>query len=125
MRSRLTDLAKRLRKTSTDAERVLWRSLQGRQLDGLKFRRQHPIGPYVVDFACLERSVVVEIDGGQHAEEAQEAKDGVRDKWLQDEGFRALRFWNHEVLSNTEGVVEAIRAACLYHAPVERGESTK
>ena len=121
MRSRLTDVAKSLRKTSTDAERVLWRSLRGTQLDGLKFRRQHPIGPYVVDFVCLERSIVVEINGGQHAEEAQEAKDGVRDKWLQDEGFRVLRFWNHEVLSNTEGVLEALRTACLDHPPVGGG----
>jgi very-short-patch-repair endonuclease len=117
MRSRLTDVAKGLRKTSTDAERVLWRSLRARQVEGLKFRRQQPIGRYVVDFVCLERSVVVEIDGGQHAGAEQREKDKTRDQWLVDEGFTVLRFWDNEVLSNREGVLEVIRKACLTTLP--------
>lgn len=117
MRSRLTDVARRLRKTSTDAERVLWHSLRARQLEGLKFRRQHPIGRYIVDFVCLERSVVVELDGGQHAEGIQREKDKARDQWLEDEGFTVLRFWDHEALSNRDGVLEAIRKACLDTLP--------
>jgi very-short-patch-repair endonuclease len=117
MRSQLTEVAKRLRKTSTDAERFLWHSLRARQVDGLRFRRQHPIGRDVVDFVCLERSIVVEIDGGQHAEDIHREKDKTRDQWLENEGFTVLRFWDHEVLSNREGVLEVIRKACLDTLP--------
>ena len=101
------DLARDLRKRSTDAERLLWRHLRARQLEGSRFRRQQPIGEYIVDFVCLEKQIVVEVDGGQHAEEKD--KDGIRDAWLQAQGFRVLRFWNNEVLNHIDVVVEVIR----------------
>jgi len=77
-----------------------------RQLNGLKFRRQQPIGNYIVDFACFEKRVVVEVDGGQHQEKKD--KDIERDKWLQSQGFQILRFWDNEVLKNIEGVLAVI-----------------
>jgi very-short-patch-repair endonuclease len=113
MKSWLASHAKQLRKSSTEAERVLWHSLRARQIEGLKFRRQQPIGGHIVDFACLEKALVIEVDGGQHGEDAQAEKDGARDRWLESEGFTVLRFWNHDVLSNTEGVLETIRRVCL------------
>jgi adenine-specific DNA-methyltransferase len=93
----------------TDAEARLWNRLRGEQFDGHRFRRQVPIGPYVVDFACLKARLVIEVDGGQHAE-AIEA-DRRRTAWLESRGFRALRFWNVDVLQQTEGVLESIRVA--------------
>jgi very-short-patch-repair endonuclease len=95
-----------LRRNMTDAERKLWKMLRGSQMGGLKFRRQHPYGNYVLDFACLEKRVVVEIDGGQHQECMTE--DRVRTKTLENAGFCVLRFWNHEVLQQPEAVVEKI-----------------
>ncbi len=89
----------------TDAERKLWSALRDRQIDGLKFRRQHPIGPYVLDFLCEERRLAVELDGGQHTAE----KDAARTAWLADHGVRVIRFWNNDVLTNLPGVVEMIR----------------
>ncbi len=106
MRSRLTGAARVLRRHSTDAERVLWRHLRNRQLKGKKFRRQAPIGPYVVDFVCHEARLVVEVDGGQHAQARD--RDQARDAWLRSQGYRVLRFWNNEVLRNTQGVLERI-----------------
>ena len=100
--------ARRLRREGTDAERVLWRQLRSRQLADLKFRRQHPLGPYVVDFVCLERRAVVELDGGQLALDA--ARDAERTAWPNAEGYRVLRFWNNEVLDNPEGVLARIVA---------------
>ncbi len=88
--------ARRLRKHPTDAERLLWRHLRLRQLGGYKFRRQQPLGPYIVDFVCLAKRLIVEVDGGQHAEQAEE--DAQRTAWLEAQGFRVLRFWNTEVL---------------------------
>jgi len=90
----------------TDAERKLWSRLRAHQL-GAHFRRQAPLGPYVLDFVCFTARVVVEVDGGQHADSE---KDHVRDAWLQAQGFRVLRFWNNEVLENIDGVLEAIMA---------------
>jgi very-short-patch-repair endonuclease len=90
--------ARQLRKNPTDAERLLWRKLRFWQVDGLKFRRQQPLGRYIVDFICLEKSLVIEVDGGQHSE--QVAYDVERDIWLRDQGFNVLRFWNHDVLKN-------------------------
>ena len=103
----LTYRARILRSTMTDAERFLWRSLRRRAF-GRKFRRQEPIGPYIVDFVCFERRVVLELDGGQHLESDA---DRIRDRWLEGQGFRVLRFWNHEVLGNVEGVLRAIAVA--------------
>jgi very-short-patch-repair endonuclease len=110
----ITASAKGLRRRSTDAERLLWKYLRTKQIEGLKFRRQEPIGKYIVDFVCFESRVIVEVDGGQHSIE----KDANRDTWLQSQGFAVLRFWNHDVLLNTEGVVEMIRASCLSHPPL-------
>jgi very-short-patch-repair endonuclease len=98
-----------LRVRSTDAERTLWTLLRNRQLGGHKFRRQHPIGPYVVDFAGLARRLVVELDGGQHA--MAKDKDDERTRWLESQGYRIVRFWNHDVLENTDGVLQALSTA--------------
>jgi very-short-patch-repair endonuclease len=106
--NRKTTMARRLRRDATDAERRLWYRLRSRQIGGAKFVRQEPVGPYVVDFACRELRFIVEVDGGQHA---TDPRDAVRDKWLSDHGYRMLRFWNNDVLANTEGVLEAIAAA--------------
>jgi very-short-patch-repair endonuclease len=94
--------ARSLRKNMTNAERRLWRYLRQRQLEGHKFRRQVRIGPYIADFACLQSLIVVEVDGGQHAE--ARAYDARRDDDMRGQGFRVLRFWNNDVLSNIEGV---------------------
>jgi very-short-patch-repair endonuclease len=100
-------LQRRLRNAQTNAERHLWKRLRGRQLEGCKFRRQHPFGDFILDFACLERSIIVELDGGQHAEAIP--YDSERTRLLEQAGFAVLRFWNNDVLSNTDGVMEAIR----------------
>jgi very-short-patch-repair endonuclease len=91
--------------------------LKGKNLEGLKFRRQAPIGNYIVDFVAFEKRLVIEVDGGQHAEE-EKNNDILRDAWLNSQGFRVLRFWNNEVLQNLEGVLETIRVNCLRHPPL-------
>ncbi|MBI2531202.1 MAG: endonuclease domain-containing protein [Deltaproteobacteria bacterium] len=98
--------ARALRKNSTEVERLLWRHLRMWQLDGYKFRRQQPIGNYIVDFVCLEKRLVIELDGGQHAEQSH--YDSERDAWLRDQRFTVLRFWNNDVLINVEGVAARI-----------------
>ena len=98
--------ARKLRSNLTDAESYLWRHLRFRQIAGHKFRRQRPIGPYIVDFVCLEKKVVIEVDGGQHAQ--TQTLDDTRDKWLRSQGYVVLRFWNNEVLSNLDGVLQVI-----------------
>ena len=103
-----TDVARRLRRAATDAERRLWYRLRSRQIDGAKFVRQERIGPYVVDFVCRERRLIIEVDGGQHA---TDPRDAVRDAWLFERAYRVLRFWNNDVLANTAGVLESIAAA--------------
>jgi very-short-patch-repair endonuclease len=100
-----------LRNNSTDAERLLWRHLRNRQLEGVKFRRQQPIEAYIVDFVSFEKMVVVELDGGQHTENAE--YDEQRSDCLHKNGFTVLRFWNNEVFENIEGVLEVIRQRCL------------
>jgi len=99
-------LQRRLRKEMTDAEKALWKVLRGRQVSGLKFRRQHPFGDYILDFVCLEKKLVIEVDGGQHGEQAR--YDEIRTRYLQKAGFRVLRFWNSEVLQEIEAVKEQI-----------------
>ncbi|MBS0534449.1 MAG: endonuclease domain-containing protein [Proteobacteria bacterium] len=108
-----TGLARALRASSTDAETKLWNRLRARAVAGHKFVRQEPIGPYYVDFLCREKRLVVEVDGSQHIENQ---KDLIRDNWLTSRNYRVLRFWNSDVLKNTEGVLEAIYAA-LADAP--------
>ena len=98
--------AKQLRSNSTDAERNLWAHIRNRRLEGWKFRRQLPIGRFIVDFACAELRIIVEIDGGQHAE--QVIYDLNRTKILQSKGYQVVRYWNNEVLGNIEGVIEAL-----------------
>jgi very-short-patch-repair endonuclease len=101
-----TSRARQLRTRQTEAERRLWFLLRDRRLDGAKFRRQVPIGNYIVDFACQEARLVVELDGGQHAD--QVAYDTARTQWLAGVGYRVLRIWNNEVFENEEGVLTAI-----------------
>ena len=101
--------AMELRKNGTEAERALWRHLRFRQLSGCKFRRQQPIGGCVADLVCLERRLVIELDGGQHMEQATE--DNERDEWLRREGFRVIRFWNNDVMREIDGVMETIQEA--------------
>ncbi|MBD9436873.1 endonuclease domain-containing protein [Pseudoxanthomonas sp. PXM03] len=107
------DRARELRRDMTLAERRLWSVLKDRQLDGFRFRRQHPVGPYIADFACLEAGVIIEVDGGQHMDAAS---DRTRDAFLHGEGFRTLRFWNNEVMANLEGV-RALILRWLGHSP--------
>ena len=95
------DRARELRKDMTPAERRLWTILQGRQLEGYRFRRQCPVGPYIADFACLEANLLLEVDGGQHMDAVVDVR---RDTFLRREGFHVLRFWNNEVMTNLEGV---------------------
>ena len=103
---RIRTQARELRNNPTNTERVLWRQIRSWQLDGYKFRRQQPLGRYIVDFVCLEKRLVIEVDGGQHSE--QVAYDVERDIWLRDQGFNVLRFWNHDVLKNIDGVVDVV-----------------
>ncbi|HNQ01637.1 MAG TPA: DUF559 domain-containing protein [Syntrophales bacterium] len=106
-KSRLSVNARNLRKRQTRAEELLWRNLRARQLDYAKFRRQVPIGDYIVDFISFEKKIVIELDGGQHAETA--ARDAERDAWLRGRGYNVLRFWDNEVFQNLEGVLEVVR----------------
>ena len=110
----LKTLAKRLRRDQTDAEHKLWMQLRTRELHGFKFRRQHPIDRYIVDFCCIERRLIVELDGGQHLEQAE--ADRRRTDALVRLGYRVIRFWDHEVLTSMETVLEQI-AQALKHPP--------
>jgi very-short-patch-repair endonuclease len=107
--------ARKLRREQTDAERTLWFRLRDRRLGGLKFPRQVPVGRYVVDFCCESARLIVELDGGQHAERS--AEDAKRTADLDAYGFLALRFWNVDVLSNLDGVLETIVAAASQEPP--------
>lgn len=111
MANYLTKYARKLRRNSNQAEAILWRRLRARQLDGIKFRRQQPIGNYIVDFVSYEKRIVIELDGGQHA--IARCKDNDRDRWLADEGFIIMRFWNNDVFENLDGVLAVIRQRCL------------
>jgi very-short-patch-repair endonuclease len=116
MTDRKKNLAKHFRKNQTDAEQLLLTHLRMRQLENLKFRRQHQIGRYIVDFVCLERRLVVELDGVQHS--VKQELDADRDAWLNSEGFKVLRFWNNQVVDNLTGVLEVIRQHCFNHPPL-------
>ncbi|MBL8665633.1 MAG: endonuclease domain-containing protein [Candidatus Odyssella sp.] len=108
-------LARHLRSNVTDAEKKTWFMIRDRRILGAKFRRQQPIGPYVVDFFCPEFGLVIEIDGSQHAER-QAAYDRGRTQWLESKGYKVIRFWNNDVLLEPRSVAEAI-----YHALLDRG----
>src|SRR5438874_2252460 len=109
IRTPLQPLARGLRRTQTDAENRLWYHLRNRQLGGAKFRRQFPIGSYVVDLVCLESRLIVELDGGQHSEQVE--RDERRTAFLEAQGFRILRFWNNQALAETEAVLTTILVA--------------
>ena len=104
-----TSRARDLRKKSTDTENALWNLLRNRQLTGYKFRRQAPIGKYIVDFLCFERNLVVELDGGQHQEQAD--YDAERTRVLESGGYRVIRFWNNLVLEDTDAVLQMVLIA--------------
>jgi very-short-patch-repair endonuclease len=99
--------ARQLRANLTDAERRLWSRLRLKQIDGHRFRRQVSIGPYIADFVCLDAKLVIEVDGGQHNDSTE--KDARRTALMEAQGFRVVRFWNDEVLGNTDGVLDVIR----------------
>jgi len=103
-------IARRLRANQTDAETVLWNRIRNRQIDGYKFVRLVPILGYICDFVCREQRLIIEVDGGQHNESAT---DAIRDKRLIEDGYRVLRFWNNDVLGNTEGVLLTIQTELL------------
>ena len=103
--------ARALRQGQTDAEALLWSKLRGRQLLGLKFRRQHPIGTYFADFACIDIGLVIELDGGQHADRDASGRDQKRNSDMLSLGFQTVRFWNNDVLTQTDAVLEKILQA--------------
>ena len=113
-------LAKLLRANATGAERILWSILRYKQLAALRFRRQQPIGPYIVDFFCPSAKLVVELDGSQHGADKIVAYDEDRTRFLESKGYRVLRFWNVEVIRNRDSVAEAI-----YHAGTAPDPSPK
>jgi very-short-patch-repair endonuclease len=107
----LKNRARELRSNQTDVEAKLWRRLRDRQVFGVKFRRQHPIGSYIVDFCCPTLRLIVELDGGQHAE--QKAADQARTCFLESRGYRVLRFWNNQVMTQLDDVLEEISKCCV------------
>ncbi len=107
----LVHRAKELRHNETEAEQVVWSWLRAKKLNGVKFRRQEPVGIYIVDFVCFEKKLIIEIDGGQHNTAENKASDEVRTQWLESQGFRVIRFWNNEVSSNLDGVITKIAKA--------------
>lgn len=105
---KLVKTAKKLRRQLTDTERKFWHLLRDRRFENIKFRRQYPIGRYIADFICVEKRLIVEFDGGQHAESM---RDQRRDEWLKTQGYTVLRFWNNEALKNPDGVADTILQA--------------
>jgi very-short-patch-repair endonuclease len=110
-----TAVARKLRKNATRVETILWNRIRSKQIEGVKFRRQQPIGGYTVDFVSFEKKLVVELDGGQHASSREKGQE--RDQWLSGSGFKVLRFWNNDVLQNLSGVLETIRKNLLACSP--------
>ncbi len=104
---KLVEYARDLRKKQTDAERKLWNYLRGRRFFNLKFKRQEPVGKYIADFICYEKSIIIELDGGQHAEKA--GNDKIRDNYLRGCGYIVLRFWDNDALKYTESILEVVR----------------
>ncbi|MBS0569884.1 MAG: DUF559 domain-containing protein [Proteobacteria bacterium] len=115
MTRRLLKFAKDMRRDATDAESSIWRQLRAHRFQGWKFKRQQTLGPYIVDFVCFDQKLVIEIDGGQHGDQASYDRD--RTRWLEEQGFRVLRFWNNEVAMNLQDVLEAISTALAQSAP--------
>jgi very-short-patch-repair endonuclease len=115
--SKLRSSARALRKNSTDAEKILWSELRDHRLNGASFRRQVPIKNFIADFVCHAANLVIELDGGQHFSDQAEQKDAARSAVIEAEGFKVLRFGNHDVMTNRTGVLEAIAAAVAERAP--------
>ncbi len=115
MMTTVLDNAKELRQHQTDAEQRLWYHLRAHRLMGLKFKRQKPVGRYIVDFICMEQKLIIELDGGQHA--SQEQYDQQRDHWLREQDFAVMRFWNHDVMQRLDDVLEQIRLAVVPPSP--------
>ena len=115
----LIQLSKKLRNNSTKEEIILWQSLKQKQL-GVKFRRQQPIGKYIVDFVCFEKKIIIELDGGQHNESSNIEKDKMRDLFFNQNGFKVVRFWNNEIHQNLDGVIEKIQTE-IKCPPLEGG----
>ena len=115
-KKRLVEFARGLRKKSTIAERKLWHRLRSRNFMDLKFRRQEPVGNYIVNFVCYENKLIIELDGGQHNEFSE--KDIPRTKALEKEGYKVLRFWNNEVINNISGVLTVIKENCNKPSPL-------
>jgi very-short-patch-repair endonuclease len=109
----LTSFARRLRRDQTEAEKKIWKYLRSKKINSLKFRRQQPIGRYIVDFVCFEIKLIVELDGSQHIENND--RDSERDSWLRSQGFKVLRLWDNEVMNNVDGVLELIFDCCSNH----------
>ena len=110
-----TAFAVRLREEMTDAERLLWAALRCRQIGGLRFRRQQPVGPYIADFFCAMAKLIVELDGGQHGEKRAVVYDENRTRWLAERGYRVMRFPNEDVFKNRQIIVDAIVHHCEEH----------
>jgi very-short-patch-repair endonuclease len=115
---RLISNARRMRHEPTDAERTFWFAVRGRKFGGYKFKRQYPIGPYIADFVCLDRELIVELDGGQHAQ--QSGYDEERTAYLQAHGFRVLRVWNDDFLRTPDAILEGVWRALKAPSPVAR-----
>ncbi|MBF9195457.1 endonuclease domain-containing protein [Microvirga terrestris] len=111
-----TSRSRALRRNSTEPEQALWRALKRIPVYGTHFRRQAPIGPYIADFACLKARLLIELDGGHHSRDDVATKDETRSRWLENEGYRVVRFWNNELSENMNGVLDTIYAA-LYGSP--------
>ncbi len=112
MRTPLTPVAKKLRRNATVGERILWFHLRNRKVEGLKFKRQHPIGRFVVDFVCTDKKLVIEVDGATHMSEEAIRRDRNRQNWLEENGYVVMRFWGDEVKNEIVSVLERIRVKC-------------
>ena len=109
--------ARQLRSNQTNVEQLLWKYLRNRRLNGIKFRRQHLIGPYIVYFVSLEKQLIIELDGGQHNSEDGKKKDKERTLWLKNNGYQLMRFWNNEVINDIDVVLQLIQNALTLPSP--------
>ena len=117
MHKQAMNLGRELRRQGTPAERALWHKLRDKQLAGVKFRRQQPLGSHIVDFVSFDKKLIIEIDGGQHNEDRIQGQDEIRAAWLNNQGFQVIRFWNNEVIDNLEGVIFKIQEALQIDSP--------
>ena len=119
-----TSISRQLRAQASDAEGKLWHALRRKQINGLRFRRQFALGPYFADFVCLPARLVIEVDGGQHGEAEQAARDARRTAWLERNGFRVLRFWADQVMTNLPSILDGIEIALRQPLPRRDGRDT-